>query len=1001
MRPVRLRLKNFRSFRDEQTIDFSDLGLFAVIGETGAGKSSILQGVSYALYNRPTFDNDTKQLIYSAENTLTVELEFEANGERHSVERTTSRSAYPPSYHKLSYLDRGDSAPITGATEVNAKIVEILGGLSHESFTRSVLLPQNDFDLLLLAKPGDRLRILKQVLGLSHLDRMREFLARPRQEAQTKILELQAIISHFPADLPERIAAEEVREKESELLANELAVRRSSIVDRERQIIELESVEATRAPIFARLETAGTLRDQDHALREHQEQFAQATREREARLHTLGVDRQSIVAEQLNATRDGLDGVTLSSVTEKIAALRRERAAIVLEQSDLLTESEELTTVLRDSERQAHALPSLEAALAAAREAEKAASEQANAEEARITLAVTAVKAHGEALSKAHLANEKITSEENRLTMAQSSLVGADAALEQAIAEEAQAQLQLRDAERATGIAAHTGHLHAGDICPVCATVLSDAYVAPQPGNEIAANARLAKARAASARIRTDRARAVAEVESAQRDSENANSGSAVAHRTLELSIAELAALNIKPPRSGEHDAQSASLRGQLREIRERAEPFRIAVERAVKEHASAQEGLERDRRAYDDRAERLRRREAALDRRKDECERTRAELPARFRPSEACNADDFTAIGCQLADLRASAERRDETIARIDEQLRTENAAILAAERERVDRIERPLIDLDRKIAELRATIDDLLPPSSSRKTARKTIVAPDDLSIARLVDRASHALLTLKQASVEANRRVAHAREAIAEAFVEANARDLPGLQKAIEDARVASDSARNAISRHREDQTRVAAATKTLASTRPIVASLEAMYALLLDSKFPAYVVNRRQLQLLATASVILRRMTKDRYGFHEDFDVVDIPLGQRRSARTLSGGETFLASLALALALSEITEGGGSAVESLFLDEGFGTLDDDALTSAMSELQRRSATGKLIGIISHVKDVADHVDTVLRVRADILGSTVSVLGAEALAELSERNISEVYSGATAIA
>jgi DNA repair protein SbcC/Rad50 len=137
------------------------------------------------------------------------------------------------------------------------------------------------------------------------------------------------------------------------------------------------------------------------------------------------------------------------------------------------------------------------------------------------------------------------------------------------------------------------------------------------------------------------------------------------------------------------------------------------------------------------------------------------------------------------------------------------------------------------------------------------------------------------------------------------------------------------------------------------------------LLNDGKFVKFVIERRQKALLAVASTILQSMTHNRYGFAADFRVVDMVTNQARPVETLSGGETFLASLALALGLIELAGRGGGRVDSLILDEGFASLDTSALTSALDELERRAGSGKLVALVSHLGAVADMAPEVLYV------------------------------------
>ena len=116
------------------------------------------------------------------------------------------------------------------------------------------------------------------------------------------------------------------------------------------------------------------------------------------------------------------------------------------------------------------------------------------------------------------------------------------------------------------------------------------------------------------------------------------------------------------------------------------------------------------------------------------------------------------------------------------------------------------------------------------------------------------------------------------------------------------------------------------------------------------------------------------------------------GQPRSPRTLSGGESFLASLALALGLVEMAARSGGRLEALFLDEGFGSLDADALDEALGELERRASAGQLVGVISHISAVAERIETVLRVDRTAEGSVVRLIDQNARWEMVEQELGE---------
>lgn len=111
---------------------------------------------------------------------------------------------------------------------------------------------------------------------------------------------------------------------------------------------------------------------------------------------------------------------------------------------------------------------------------------------------------------------------------------------------------------------------------------------------------------------------------------------------------------------------------------------------------------------------------------------------------------------------------------------------------------------------------------------------------------------------------------------------------------------------------------------------------------------------------------------------DLDVLDRSTGQWRDVSTLSGGESFLASLALALGLSDIVQGQSGAIrmEAMFIDEGFGTLDENALRNALQVLSDLSDGKRLIGIISHVHDLEERIDKQIVVSKTLRGSQITV-------------------------
>lgn len=152
----------------------------------------------------------------------------------------------------------------------------------------------------------------------------------------------------------------------------------------------------------------------------------------------------------------------------------------------------------------------------------------------------------------------------------------------------------------------------------------------------------------------------------------------------------------------------------------------------------------------------------------------------------------------------------------------------------------------------------------------------------------------------------------------------------------------------------------------------AVLEETRKLLRKDGFPAYLTMRRTQALLAVASGLFDTLSSGRFGFAADFRIVERTVGSVREARTLSGGEKFLASLALALAMVELYSRGGPRIDSLFLDEGFASLDEDSLDVALDVVRRQAGGARLVVLISHLRAVALAVDDVLSVERGAGGS-----------------------------
>jgi len=216
-----------------------------------------------------------------------------------------------------------------------------------------------------------------------------------------------------------------------------------------------------------------------------------------------------------------------------------------------------------------------------------------------------------------------------------------------------------------------------------------------------------------------------------------------------------------------------------------------------------------------------------------------------------------------------------------------------------------------------------------------------------------------------------------------LEANAE----LQQALEQARVARDTERNRV----EDlEARLAGAEELeqqLERARGRHALMATLTSDLAAGGFLTYLLDEERKSLAELGSERFQMLSGGRYRFADDgsFNVVDLAsAGHVREARTLSGGETFLASLALALALAERVNRRGGRLDAFFLDEGFGSLDQEHLTLALDGIERLvvDSPTRLVAVVSHVEALRDRVEDLIELDKDPLtGATVVLRGARA--------------------
>lgn len=407
-------------------------------------------------------------------------------------------------------------------------------------------------------------------------------------------------------------------------------------------------------------------------------------------------------------------------------------------------------------------------------------------------------------------------------------------------------------------------------------------------------------------------------------------------------------------------------------------------VKQADKAEKQAREAEKHSARAHGEAEGALARDRAAAEQALDEARELFRALPEAIAPADI----DRPSIERALAQARA---RRDELRARgqrlaaLEAALRERREAVHALHRRRTAEVSLPA----RGAAHELARRADFLAPLARLvgEPAAPPLPEPDasgarvDQMRAYAEDLQARAERALEAAGQRHRAMAADqedlAREA-ADALREVSCSSLSELDKRM--GAVRADQA-TAEARHREASAqieRAAALDRCIAQARDLRVAVDELRKLLADGKFVSYAVERKQRALLRVASQLFSDMTGGRFGFAADFQIVDNHAREARSTDTLSGGETFLASLALALALVELANRTGGRLDALFLDEGFGALDADALEQAVQALTAQAARGRLVVVISHLQAVAENIEHVLLVEATPVGSRAHEIG-----------------------
>ena len=1039
MKPIQLTMSAFGPFAGEQTLRFSDLGdhgLFLISGDTGAGKTTLFDAICFALFGKvsgSTRGEDTVRSDFAAPSVQTyVDLTFSHRGICYQIRRNPrylrpKKRGTGTVEEKADAVMRrsGDGAVLaSGMKEVTAEVEEILG-VDVTQFKQISMIAQGEFLRLLTADSKSRADIIRSVFETGKLrdlerslkDRMRQSES-AMQETETRMKQLtdnlilpedgglDALRGQL-MDLPQLLdglsrwdvsQAEQQRRltEEEQRLDKKAKELHTAAEQAERDNQTLDRLHQSRQAYTA-------LKNQEGGMRELECRLAKA--ERAARIAGDREREQSASRQAVKAERDRQDtAAQLEKLRGQLPELQKAAETAAARENEAAEQLDPERASLRAMQQQYRELEEIRTACTQRRrEAEHQKSELKKREQSQTELETRLEQARQTAEQTAPAQTEvtRLTSlldqQNARLTqisslrntmesirLQQTKLEQAVAVYEQAEHTFAEANRRCAEAERLwsraqAGVLAQS--LREGDPCPVCGSVhhpIPAACMDGAPTEEqlnrlraarddsreaMNACALICQERRTALRKDTEQAEAsmmslfgnpISEEELRNREREEREAQSGLKQQKTQAEAD--AERHEKAKRTMESVQQSLlSVRDQCLSQRQKAEEADNLLLQAETICKTRQEALpyptwdeaqkrldvlDRTRREITEAAEQARQ---AYQTHQSQCEKTQTLLESRGQYQEEA-AQSWQSAKQDWERIRTGAGFPD------DEDW-------LSAQMEQDERDESR-----RTLEEYRGACTGLAAQVQEQERAAQGLVYRDLESLQEQVEQTEHSRASCR----EQLSRICRRRETNAE------------LVRQLEEKE-----------RERQKQRAEVASLRELSQTAngELGGGKERI-------SFEKYVQAVYFEQVLERANVRLRIMSAGRYELCRrlqskdrrgqaglDLDVLDHHTGRLRDVKTLSGGESFLGALSLALGLSDVIQrcAGGVSVETVFIDEGFGSLDSNALEQVLRVLMTLSEGQRQIGIISHVAELQERIDRQIVVHRERIGSSAEIITA----------------------
>lgn len=918
MRPLKITMSAFGPYAGEVTLDMQKLGksgIYLITGDTGAGKTTIFDAISYALYGEASGnyrENTTLRSKYASADTPTfVELEFEYNNEIYKINRNPE---YPrPNKRGEGFTKQSanaelvmpDGSVITKIKEVSAKVEEIIG-INKNQFSQIAMIAQGDFRKLLNCETNERSKIFRKIFKTEpyhnieiKLSSLFNELKRNREKEKSGI---EQYINQLKCNENDTLSLELERAKSGDVLIEDVIKLAGEIINKD--TLEYTKTQKNIESINEEIEKINS----NIKLYENQEATKKAYAKASAKLEELKTKRNECekTYKSAEAQRERLDDLTkkinlINSKMPKYDELKslensiNERTQSFEKSNNLLKlKQQEITLLEKEIDEKSKALEEVKGADLLVQ---------------KLTAQKEEIKKKAEALKELKTEIDRCKTEQKNLKNAQS--FAKSALDEYGALENEYNQIYIAFFNEQAGIIAD--ELKDGEPCPVCGSTSHPNLARKSENAPSQADVESAQNLVKKAQEKADKARDTASALKSRFDEISANVKSA--------------AKKLFGTDDNVFDDYNSNINALKKEY-----DCTLALLKTANEKLNLYQKLDK-------------------------------EIP-KIQEKQKSISDEISTLNTQKASDEAFISENTKRVTSIKSELDFKSADLAKDKLKEYTNLSN---DIKNAIEKSKNDFDDIKSKYDTQKGTKASL--ENALKEFKEIDLAS-----LNEKSLKLNE------------YKKDIDKTAKSLYSRIESNKLLVDN----ISKKRDilkgyDDKYVWLKALSETANGDISGKEKITLETFVQMTYFDSIIRKANIRLLTMSDgqyELVRRSDAETLKKNEGLalDVIDHFNGSSRSVSTLSGGESFMASLCLALGLSDEIQSsnGGIKLDTMFVDEGFGSLDGEALDRALSALTSLSQGNRLVGIISHVDALRDRIDNKIVITKDrTIGSNAQII------------------------